>query len=252
MIPLFKSHYSIGKSILTLSSETEEGAADSIINIAIDNNLKNLVLVEDSLVGFLEAHTACAKNNLNLIFGLRMDCCEDVNVAEKKDCHKIIIFAKNKKGCARLNSIYSHSFVKNGGVIDFNVLKEMWSEPDLKLCIPFYDSFIFCNLFTFKSFVPDFSFTAPTFFLESNGLPFDIPLRKKVNSFIEANNYRSEVCQSIYYKNKEDLSSFITYKLICSRKNFAGRSILLEKPNLAHLGSDEFCWESYLEKNEIS
>ena len=37
-IPLFKSHYSIGKSILTLKppAKVQKGGADSIIDIALD------------------------------------------------------------------------------------------------------------------------------------------------------------------------------------------------------------------------
>ena len=41
MLALFKSHYSIGKSILTLNdpSKTSEGGSDSIFQIAKDNSL---------------------------------------------------------------------------------------------------------------------------------------------------------------------------------------------------------------------
>ena len=42
MIPLFKSHFSIGKSILTLESpdKDKEGGSDSIFSIAKENSLK--------------------------------------------------------------------------------------------------------------------------------------------------------------------------------------------------------------------
>lgn len=252
MIPLFKSHYSIGKSILTLSGGGDAGTADSIISIAAENNLKKVVLVEDSLTGFLDAHNACASANLDLIFGLRLKCCADVKLdgekEKKKSYHKIIIFSKNKNGCALLNSIYSAAFVSHGGFIDFDMIKDMWKESDLKLCIPFYDSFLFRNLFTFDNFVPNISFTVPTFFVESNAVPFDGPLRERVESFSKESNFPTQEVQSIYYKNKEDLDAFTTYKLICSRKNFGGAP-LLEKPNFDHFSSDQFCWESYLEKN---
>ena len=44
-IPVFKSHYSIGKSILTLEApaKVKEGGADSIIDIALDAGLKEVV-----------------------------------------------------------------------------------------------------------------------------------------------------------------------------------------------------------------
>ena len=44
IIPLFKTHYSIGKSILTLSSETEEDTIgpNSVIDLAVKNNISDL------------------------------------------------------------------------------------------------------------------------------------------------------------------------------------------------------------------
>ena len=54
MIPLFKTHFSIGKSILTL----EENSKRSAISLAIESSSKEFVLVEDSLIGFLEARKA--------------------------------------------------------------------------------------------------------------------------------------------------------------------------------------------------
>ena len=58
MLALFKSHYSIGKSILTLNdaSKVKDGGSDSIFQIALDNNLSEIILVEDSLIGFSEAY----------------------------------------------------------------------------------------------------------------------------------------------------------------------------------------------------
>jgi len=46
MLALFKSHYSIGKSILTLNdpSKTSEGGSDSIFQIAKDNSLDKIIL----------------------------------------------------------------------------------------------------------------------------------------------------------------------------------------------------------------
>ena len=74
MIPLFKSHYSIGKSVLTLKdpSKTQDDGPDSIFKIALANNLDKIVLVEDSLIGFFEAYKMAQSLNIDLIFGLRL------------------------------------------------------------------------------------------------------------------------------------------------------------------------------------
>ena len=55
-IPFFKSHYSIGKSILTLQEEGEsiENGPRSIIDLCKKNDIKDLHLVDDSMSGFLQ------------------------------------------------------------------------------------------------------------------------------------------------------------------------------------------------------
>ena len=121
----------------------------------------------------------------------------------------------------------------------------MWSEEDLTLAIPFYDSFIFKNTLHFCSCIPDFSFCKPTFFLEDNHLPFDLIIREKVFEYCKKNNYPTEETKSIFYETKEDFEAFQTYKCICSRR-FKQRT--LSVPNFDHLASPEFSFESYLEK----
>ena len=74
MIPLFKSHFSIGKSILTLDDpkDASENGSDSIFKIAQENNLKQIFLVEDSLIGFFEAYKKSKQLGIQLVFGLRL------------------------------------------------------------------------------------------------------------------------------------------------------------------------------------
>ena len=62
MLPLFKSHYSIGKSILTLDDpkKVTENGADSIFKIVKDNSLKKIVLVDDHVL---------LRNGLSVIIG---------------------------------------------------------------------------------------------------------------------------------------------------------------------------------------
>ena len=242
MTPLFKTHYSIGKSIL----KTEE-----VFNIAQDNNLKKVVIVEDSLIGFLEANKYAEEKDIDLVFGLRINSCNSIpdNKKDNDKCfHKILIFAKNGDGCKLINEIYSKAFCENDGVIDFPSLKNLWNEDNLMLAIPFYDSFIFKNTLHFCSCIPDFSFFFFFFFLENNYLPFDHIIKEKVLDYCNKHNYLTEETKSIFYKNKEDLEAFQTYKCICSRR-FKQRT--LSVPNFDHLASPEFCFESFLE-HEVS
>jgi hypothetical protein len=200
MIPLFKSNYSIGKSILTLDlpeQNPDETKADSILQIAKDNNLDKIVLVEDSMIGFLEAHKSCKSLNIQLIFGLRINCCNDVTAEDKeKSNHKIIIFAKNDNGCKLLNKIYSRAYCENSGFVDCSILASIWKDDCLSLAIPFYDSYIYQNSFSFNNCIPNFIFTKPTFFLEDNNLPFESLLKQKIIAITE----KTLLTKTIYYK----------------------------------------------------
>ena len=254
-LPLFKSHYSIGKSILTLDAPRENRdpkSPDSIFDIAQENKLDKIILIDDSFMGFLQARKVAADLGIDLVFGLRFNVCADVNNLEDKSLlkcsHKVIVFPRNSLGCAELNKIYTTAQTKYSGWLDLNVLKEYWVESLLLLGVPFYDSFVFKNLTTFNTCVPNFSFTSPTFFLEENGLPFDNLVKEGVLRFCKAHNYKTEKAHSVYYKNKKDFDAYLAYKLICGRTSFGGRQLSLEKPNFDHMGSNEFSWESYLEK----
>ena len=250
MIPLFKSHFSIGKSILTLEDPIthKEGKSDSVFTIAKENNLKEVVLVEDSLTGFLQAKKQADNLGLKLIFGLRIDMKEDAKVNPKEEnqqcSHKIIIFAKNSNGCVLLNKIYSEAFSESFNAVDQKILKKHWNDKDLKLAIPFYDSFIFQNTMKFGNCTPNFCFTKPVFLLENNSLPFDSLLRTKVMKYAAENKLETENAKSIYYKNKKDVSALQTYKCITGR-TFGNKT--LSKPNLDHFGSNEFCFQSWKE-----
>ncbi len=246
MLALFKSHYSIGKSILKVSEQKGSKVA-SVFGIASKNKLKQVIMVEDSLIGFLESQK-CAKDlGIQLIFGLRISASHTDLNSSSKCTHKVIIFAKNDKGCSLLNSIYSHSFCENDGLLDFSHLKSLWDEDSLNMSIPFYDSFLFMNTMHFCSCIPDLSFLSPHFLIENNGLPFDRRMQSIVKSYCTSNGHDYSTAKSIYYENKEDFHAYQTYKCICSRQ-FKQRT--LDVPNFDHLASDSFSFESYLEDNK--
>ena len=243
MTPVFKSTYSIGKSILTLDTKGSEGGPDSIIEICKENSINSLVLVEDSMTGFVTAHNRCKEAGIDLVFGLRITCCNNTSEDDNSD-HKIVIFAKNDEGCRLLYRIYSHANTGQNGKVDFGFLLGIWND-NIELVVPFYDSFIYNNNFHFKKCVPDFSTILPTFWLEVNNLPFDHLLAEKVAKFAQGIMRPVKRVKTILYKNRDDAEALQTYKILCNR-NF-GRAASLSSPNLNHFGSDEFCLESYLQ-----
>ena len=254
IIPLFKTHYSIGKSILSLDSspDLEDSGPDSVIDLAIKNNLSDLFLLEESFMGFLEAKKSCEDNGINFIFGLILNFCDDVSKINEDiktvPSYKINIFSKSAVGCQILYKIYSRCHCSQKKVIDLNILSEYWDNQHLSMCIPFYDSFLYKNLFSFDIFCPNFSDFSPVFFLEKKGLPHDAFLPDAINSYASKNNFPTQVVHTIDYKEDKDFEAFLSYKLICSRGSFGGFKSSLEKPNLDHMSSDEFSFESYLQR----
>jgi hypothetical protein len=96
--------------------------------------------------------------------------------------------------------------------------------------------------------IPDFSKIKPSFFVESNNLPFDSIVKKYVDKFAnEGKALSKQLVKSIYYKDKKDYAALQTYKILCNRS--FGKVASLSSPNLNHFGSEDFSFESYLECN---
>ena len=250
-LPLFKSHYSIGKSILTLEKEGGSGETEpkSIIDLSLKHGIKKVFLIEDSMSGFLEAYTNCKKAKLQLVYGLRVTVCqkkEDLSEESRKTESKYVVVAKNTAGYEALLGLYTDANLDGFYYTprtDFDSLREIWNDDDLQLCVPFYDSFLYKNALHFSECVPDFSFAKPTFFLEDNSLWLDILIRRKVEEYCGDQFPQKEV-RSIYYESRDDFLAFTTFKCI-------GKRSRLDKPEMDHFSSDEFCISRWLEETGL-
>lgn len=199
--------------------------------------------------GFLEAKKTCDENNLQLIFGIRVNMCQEYEVEkERVPFHKIIVIAKNDEGIKKLYKIYSYIHCDQDNKVTEKDLKKMWNKKDLMLAIPFYDSFIYQNNFKYEAnFMHDLTAYDPVFFIEDNHLPVDLLLKQAVEEFASANNFNTQKVKSIYYRNRKDLTAFQTYKMITNRS--FGRRASIHAPNLDGCGSEEFSMESWLDAN---
>ena len=248
LIPLFKSHYSIGRSVLTFKGldSSKENEPDSIVDLAHSAGLKKVFVVEDTMSGLLEAYKNLKEAKIGLHFGIRITVCSDIttkNAESVENSCKFIIFAKNTNGYKKL--IKLHSIAAKEGFyyeprLDYSNIKSNWDDKSLSLCVPFYDSFLYKNLLTTSVCVPDTNSIPLTFFTEDNDLPFDHLIKEKVEKYAE-NKHEVVKTKSIYYKNKKDFKDYLTFKCI-------GKRTTLDKPNMDHMCSDEFCFESYNEK----
>jgi DNA polymerase III alpha subunit len=235
VIPIFASTYSVGRSILTLDEDSVEGGPSSIVKIAKDNKLKKVVLVEDNATGFPEAFKKIGKIGAQLIFGIRSDFRIGENLS------KIIVFAANDDGIKSINEVHTQSAM-NGSIDEKFLLGHL---ENIKVCFPFYGSFLFKNVMSYESSVYDPSPLSPLFFLEDNGLPFDNLVARQVESFCAHFSFPTQEAKSIFYENRADAEALQTYKIITGR--MSGRQKTLSRPELEYFGSREFCWESYRE-----
>jgi len=236
VIPLFKTHYSIGKSILNTKD---------IFDIQREHDLKEIVVVEDSFYGFRSLNKEAMKNNVKLIFGIRLSV---VQTSVNELPSKLIFFAKNNEGMNKIKELYSLSFENKENVL---ILKDFNKDEfqNIKIAIPFYDSFIYNNLFHFGLCHIDISKLDFDYFIERNNHPFDVLISEQVNSICKSQNKEPILTKSIYHKNTEDFDAFQMYKSICGRAN--GKTPMFTNPNLNHFCSNEFCWQSFLENATV-
>lgn len=243
-LPIFKSHYSIGRSILTLEDpkDVEDGGPSSIFKIAKDASLKEIFLLEDNISSFPSAFKVSKKVGIPIRYG-EIFYLKSSTPDSKETC-KIGIFALNDDGFKELIKLHTKVY-ETDETIDFEDLKNL--NENLKLVIPFYDSFLHKSHFTFNIFLYDFAALKPLFFIEENGLPCDSKLTEIVKTYCQNNGCDVINAQSIYYEKAEDIGAYMTYRLICDRKETRGGA--LEKPNIDGFGSDKFSWERFLREN---
>lgn len=221
--PIFKTHASIGKSLLKISD---------VEKISEENELEEIFLVEDSMISFLDAFRAFGSK---LRFGLRISIYNDDLTSESK----IIAFADGDDGCRELYRLYTESF-------DKMIVSPWESYKNIKFVVPFYDSFLYNNIFYFTNCMPNLP-EGTVFLIEQNMLPFDHIMEDKVIDYCKRYNMKTMYAKSIFYETRDEIEAFQTYKILCNRK--PGRSSCLSRPNLKNFGSKEFCIESWKEKN---
>ena len=128
MTPLFKSQFSVGKSILT---------AEKILNIAQLNSLERVVMVEDSFYGFRVFNQLFQENNVSLVFGIRLSVLND-EMVENERSSKLVFFARNNEGLKTIKRLYSDASLndRNSLILSHYSVEDF---KDVKVAVPFYD-----------------------------------------------------------------------------------------------------------------
>lgn len=228
MVPLFKSQFSIGKSILT---------SEKILDIAQTNQLEKVILLEDTFYGFRVFNKLFQDEGIPFVFGLRISVVNTEGDYSEKPS-KLALFAKNNEGIGDLKRMFSNASLddRNSLILsDYDVS----DFKNLKVCVPFYDSYIFNNLFHFGLSHIDIKHLDPVYFIEDNNHPFDF----QIKSIIDSLGVKTQAVKTILHRDKDDFAALQMYKAACNRSG--GKSPTFQNPNLNHFCSDEFCWESY-------
>lgn len=246
LLPIFSSHYGFTfQSDLTFEpvGKTKAGNPVSICDIAKDNGLKEVTVVDERIDGLLEAHTNLSKIGVQLIFGLKLCVCADEN--DKTDASlatesNVIVFANNSNARFDLTRISSRAWTDNyyhQGRTSWRQLNELWTS-NLTLALPTYSSFLFKNQMTFANIVPDFP-VPPILFRETDsGLPFAPIIDEAITRFAGESGYEVQPVKSIYYLNAAAFDAYVNFRAIGNRAEF-------QRPNVDHLCSDQFSFEAY-------
>lgn len=236
-IPFFKTHHSIGKSILTVSD---------VFRIAQENSLKSVVIIEDMMMGFPEAVRLSKKTGIKLIYGVRFDVCnslKDTKEEQESSTCKMIAVMKNDAGYKDLIKLFSTVHTSDTNRTDYQTIKEIWKSDNIDFGLPFYDSFVAKNCLCLSNCIPDFGDKVPFVCVEDNSHPFDSLIQGRIKKYCASSKNRIVFCKSIYYENKKDYDAYTVYRLICGRSVYGNSS--LDKPNLPYFCSDRFCFEDW-------
>lgn len=247
-LAIFTSHYSLPQngSLLTLDEpgKAKLGAPVSVFDLAAQGGLKEVVLCDDRIDGFITAYKTASKAKVKLCYGIKLVVCADGD--DKSDASlttesKVIVFARDTEGYHKLVSIWNRAATRGfyySARTSYAWLKEQWSD-NLILALPFFSSFIAKNTLTFNRIVPDLP-CAPWVFKEvKSELPFAPLIDAAIDRYVKDNAAQVQDVKSVYYKDAQAFEAYQTLRAIGQRSSFAA-------PNVDHLSSPAFSFQSYL------
>lgn len=246
---LASSHYSIGKSILLCDNakKLDHSKPVSIFSLAKEYKLSEVYLADSTFIGFIEAYKASQDCKIPLRFGIKLVVCADSTKKDEESLdteHKIIVWLKNSNAYKDAIKIYSKACSKDNFYyvprIDLKTLNSMWTS-NLQLMTCPYDNFIHNNIFKNKKCFPEWDNIVPILSFADMELPFDSYLIKNIKNYAQSNKFEIQEVHPIYYSNRNDILAYQVFRTSHERTT-------INKPNLDHFSSAEFCFESYLEK----
>lgn len=225
-----------------MTFETPEKAKklhkQSIAQICLDNEIEKPIVVDTKMTGIMELFQNFSPLGLKPIFGLNYKFVHENSDENQYNWHRVIVFIKNTKGYKDLIKIHNKANIEEGGKITPDILKNHWTD-NLKLAVPFYDSYLFKNTMYETSCSPEFNNIEHSYFYEENALPFDDLIASRIAG-------EKVLVKSIFYEKRSDFIKWQTYRCSLNFSN-KGKNRTLESPMFDHCHSKEFSFESYLD-----
>lgn len=249
VIPIFRSTYSIGRSLLTGEPSSDTFRDDqpvSIFTIAKKYGLKKVILIDDEPTGFPVFYRQSKQEGVHLIFGQRIVLADNkTQLASDGLTSKVCVLIKNSEGYAdfvKLVSWYNASKHDNVRCIFIDDFLNLLTD-NLMVMVPFYDSFLYSN----SLYGSKFSFQFPrhnTFFtVESHELPCDMVMADVVTNYCKYDKYELVQTHHVCYYADSDLPAAMVYRIANSRR--FKTNISFDAPDLEFFGVETFSFESF-------
>lgn len=255
--PCFTSHYSVSKSLLTLEEPgkakggTAHSGPVSVFDLATEGALDSVTLVEDRIDGFTAAYKASVKAKVKLCYGLRLTVVSDA--ADKtegslRNESKVVLFMLNTAGYSDLIRIHNRATTEGFYYeprTDWGTLKALWT-PNLMLALPFFSSFIARNTLSMASIVPSFPARPVVFKEVGSELPFAPLIEGAISAFCSSGGCDEIIStKTVLYPTRAHFKAYQIARCLGNRSKW-------DKPNVDHLASDAFCFESYQQLTHLS
>lgn len=274
ILPFFTTDSTLGKSILSADDpesvnkdtgkkyfkEINESEPISVWSIAYHHNINPVYVIEDSMISFINHYKYSKSCKKQLIFGLKIRMANDSSDSSTDSFRtesNVVVFMKNGDAYTDLIKLYTaiHSdpnryiwdkYAMNGYNRGDWQLLQKYLTKNLTLMVPFYNSFLHRNMLEFgHRSIPEFANIRPVFSIENHNLPFDALIKDAVTSYCKENKYEVINGHSIFYYKNSDVKAYQIFRCI-------NNSTTYDNPDFPHFSSDQFSFESYLEKYQNS
>jgi len=261
IVPIFRSHYSLGpggSSLLTLEEpgKAKPGNPLSVFDCAKSAGLTHVHLIDNRIDGALQAYKSAAKAGVSLCYGVKLRIVADVSDktpdSKRGESSIIVLATGGKAGYQDLIRIWNRAWGYAGqfifrddryGRTDWDMIGNLWTE-NLGLALPYFSSFIAKNTLTFSQITPSFPRGVVPWLLketDGGGLPFAPLLDTALDRYIgEDAERRARLVPSktVLYSKRSDFKAYTVLRALHEGGTFA-------TPNVNHFHSNSFSFEDY-------